>query len=211
MNSFSLQFFQHMQEYVIQIPVFLLSIILHEIAHGYTANQLGDPTARDAGRLTMNPLKHIDPLGALAFFIIRIGWAKPVPVNPLNFRNPGWDMVKVAVAGPAMNVGLAVLSALLFKTLPFLHFLPYSILNPLAAALSFSVAINILLAVFNCLPIPPLDGSRVLIYFLPAAAARSYARFERYSLLLILALSYTGILWGIIGPITHFGINFLMR
>ncbi len=210
MNIDPQQIIALLQQYVIQIPVFLAAIILHEIAHGYMAYQLGDSTAKDAGRLTLNPIKHIDPLGAIAFFIIKIGWAKPVPVNPMNFKDPGRDMIKVALAGPGMNLFLATISALAFRGLVSFPILPGFILEPVAVAFIFSVQINILLAVFNCLPIPPLDGSRVLIYFLPAKAAQSYARFERFSFLLILGLFYTGVLWKIISPIFRFGVRFLL-
>jgi Zn-dependent protease len=135
---------------------FLLAIACHEAAHAYVADRLGDPTARLAGRLTLNPLAHLDPLGALAFLFIKIGWAKPVPVNPLNFRNPVSDEIKVALAGPGSNILLGLLSAFLFNTVG-------RAMGGFAAQLLLaSVYVNLLLAFFNLLPLPPLDGSKLL-------------------------------------------------
>jgi len=141
---------------------FLLAIAFHEAAHAYVADRLGDPTARLAGRLTLNPLAHIDPLGALVFLLIRIGWAKPVPVNPMNFKNPVADEVKVALAGPASNILFAILAAFLFNTAG-------RALGGFAAQLTLAgVYVNLLLAFFNLLPLPPLDGSKLLRPFLGA-------------------------------------------
>lgn len=139
---------------------FLIAIAFHEAAHAYVADRLGDPTARLAGRLTLNPLAHIDLLGVLAFLLIKIGWAKPVPVNPMNFRNPVADEIKVALAGPCSNISLAILSAFLFHLAgqPAGGFLPQLLLA--------SVYVNLLLAIFNLLPLPPLDGSKLLRPFL---------------------------------------------
>lgn len=203
-------FNEFMLKLIIQLPPLLFALTFHELAHGYVAYRLGDPTARNAGRLTMNPLKHLDPLGVLAFIIMKIGWAKPVPVDPRYFKNPQKDMLMVALAGPTSNVILAIASAILARALVALNLLPMFILQPVIGMLVASVWINIMLAVFNCLPIPPLDGSKVLMGLLPYEAARSYAKLEPFGFLLLLALFYTGIISKIIMPIIHFSNNLLL-
>jgi len=199
-----------MQQLIIQAPPLLFALTVHELAHGYMAYRLGDPTAKNEGRLTLNPLKHLDPLGVLAFIIMKIGWAKPVPVNPRYFKNPRKDMLLVALAGPGSNVLLAIASAALAHLVVALHFLPFSILQPLVAMLAASVWINIMLAVFNCIPIPPLDGSKVLMSLLPPATAYGYAKLEPFGFLLLLGLFYTGIIGWIIMPIIRFSNKLLL-
>lgn len=199
-----------MRQLIIQAPPLLFALTVHELAHGYVAWRLGDPTAKNEGRLTLNPLKHLDPLGVLAFIIMKIGWAKPVPVNPWYFRNPRQDMLKVALAGPAANVALAIGSAALAHLFVNFRFLPFAILQPLVAMLAASVWINIMLAVFNCIPIPPLDGSKVLMGLLPPESARSFAKLEPYGFFILLALFYTGIISQIIMPIIRFSNSLLL-
>ena len=198
------------QQLAIQLPPLLFALTVHELAHGWVAFRLGDPTAKMAGRLTMNPLKHLDPLGVLAFVIMKIGWAKPVPVDPRYFRNPQKDMLLVALAGPGANVLLALASALLARVLVSVPVLPLFVLQPLVGMLVASVWINIMLAVFNIIPIPPLDGSKVLMGVLPPEAARSFARIEPFGFFILLALFYTCVIGGLILPIIRFANNLLL-
>jgi Zn-dependent protease len=197
-------------------PPLLLALTLHEYAHGYVAYRLGDPTARDAGRLTLNPLSHLDPIGTIAFFFIKFGWAKPVPVNPLYFKNPRKDMLWVALAGPVTNLLLAVASAVLLKgIIGTASVLPYTpmleaILVPLYNMLIASVWINLVLCIFNFLPIPPLDGGRILTGLLPEDLARTYASFERYGFIVILLLAFSGVLGTVIFPVIRFANNLLL-
>ena len=198
------------QQLVILAPPFLFALTFHELAHGYVAWSLGDPTAKDAGRLTMNPLKHLDPLGVIAFIIMKIGWAKPVPVNPSYFKDPQKGMLLVALAGPAANIVTAIISAILVKLFIMMPFIPMYLLKPMVGMLVASVWINIMLAVFNCLPIPPLDGSRVLMGILPPDAARSFAKMEPYGFILLLILFYAGLIGKVIMPIISFANTLLL-
>ncbi len=201
---------------IILAPPLLFALTFHEFAHGFIAYRLGDPTAKDAGRLTLNPLKHLDPLGTIAFFIIKFGWAKPVPVNPNYFQNPKRDMLWVALAGPVTNLALAVVSAILTRGIWMLaSALPYSaaaeaILVPLNSMLVASVWINLVLCIFNFLPIPPLDGSRILVGLLPNDLALSYLRVERFGFIIIMVLAFSGILSKVIVPIISFANSLLL-
>jgi len=193
------------QQVIILGPPLLFALTIHEYAHGYLAYQYGDPTALNQGRLTLNPLKHLDPLGVLCFIILKIGWAKPIPVNASYFKNPRRDLVWVSLAGPGSNVIVAVISAALLKLLSFfLHLVPAFVLMPILQMLAASVWINIVLAVFNLVPIPPLDGSKVLQGLLPQDFARSYSRLEPYGFVILLVLFYTGILPKLIMPVISF-------
>jgi Zn-dependent protease len=178
---------------VLALPV-ILAITLHEAAHGWVAWKLGDDTARRLGRVTFNPLRHIDPVGtvilpALMFYSsgFLFGWAKPVPVNFGNLRHPRRDMVLVALAGPGVNIVLALISAALFR---WVGWLPEAMRGWTEANLANSVLINVVLAVFNMLPLPPLDGGRVAVGLLPAPLARPLARLERAGIVILLALLF---------------------
>ncbi len=200
------------QQFVILAPPFLFALTIHEFSHGYIARLLGDPTAENLGRLTLNPLKHIDPMGAICFFLIKIGWAKPIPVDPRYFKNPQKDMLWVSLAGPASNLFLAIASAILIKLLLiFMHLLPQTVMLPLIQMVGASIWINIMLAVFNLVPIPPLDGSKILMGLLPRQMAISFSRLEPYGFIIILILFYTGILPKIIFPIIKFTQNIMVQ
>lgn len=203
-------------QFIILAPPLLLALTVHEFAHGYVAFRLGDPTAKALGRLTLNPLKHLDPLGTIAFFIFHFGWAKPVPVNPAYFKDPQKDMLWVALAGPLTNLILAVISALMTRAVWLVaQILPYSalgeaVLVPLNSTLIASVWINLVLCIFNFLPIPPLDGSRILTGLLPPDLARSYASIERYGFILLIILAVSGVLSRLIIPLINFANSLLL-
>ena len=189
----------------------LFAIILHEVAHGYIAERFGDPTARLLGRLTLNPLKHLDPIGTIAIFIFGFGWARPVPVNPGNFRRPRRDMIWVASAGPVTNFILAILSALLLRGLGFLDLssfgdlqLYHQFATPTKMMLSFSLYINVLLGTFNLIPLPPLDGGRILTGILPERQAALVSKLEPFGFVLILFLVFFTDVWSLVlGPIIN--------
>ncbi len=180
---------------LILTPPILLALVIHEVAHGWVAWVLGDPTPKAAGRLSPNPLRHLDPLGTVVFFITAwmgsgIGWAKPVPVNPGFFRSPRRGMMWVSAAGPAANFLAAVALALVFRALIelglFRHYATWK--DMLAAMLEVGVYVNLVLGMFNLLPIPPLDGSGIVAGLLPEQAAASYRALGRYGLVVVLAL-----------------------
>ena len=190
---------------ILAIPV-LSAITFHEVAHGYVAYLLGDPTAKAAGRLTLNPIKHLDPIGALALFLVKVGWAKPVPINPAYFQNPSKGLILVSLAGPATNFLLAGLMALGFHLLSwfYVEFSTPSTLflfRPLALIFLYGVLINIGLGVFNLLPIPPLDGSNILAGFLPPKLARTYLQNAKYGFIILIVLFFTGTVHKIILPL----------
>lgn len=196
-----------------QVLILLFSVILHEVAHGYAALSLGDPTARAAGRLTLNPIKHMDPWGTviLPLFLILIrapflvGWAKPVPVNPFLLRDRKRGMMLVGAAGPLANISLILLSALVLRAMPF------SAPPILFDLFKYCCAINIILALFNLLPVPPLDGSRVVAGILPPKIRDAYVGLERYGILIIIALLYLGILDQVIVPLYRIIFYFLVQ
>ena len=187
---------------IFAIILLVMSVVIHEVCHGYAAEALGDPTARYAGRLTLNPLKHIDPIGSIIVpFILSIippyivfGWAKPVPVNPYNLKNQRWGEFLVAAAGPASNLSLAVVFGLFIRFGTGLYFLPGSFFT-VAALL---VLINLMLAVFNLVPIAPLDGSKILFGLLPYRFARVKDWLEHHSLIILLIFIF--FIWQFVDP-----------
>jgi len=210
--------FAYALEIILSLIAVFTAIVLHEFSHGYIAFRLGDPTAKMQGRLTLNPLAHIDPIGTILVPIVLVifrspflfGWAKPVPINPNYFRNPYKGMFYVAIAGPLMNIALALGAsaigrlAILITPLSLLYghgFFAYFV-QMIFFLVGFFVIINIILAVFNMIPIPPLDGSRVLTYFLPPEGKRVMMQLERYGFLIVLALLYLGVLGGLISLIS---------
>lgn len=187
-------------EILLSVPAVLWAITFHEFCHGYAAHLLGDPTPKRSGRLSLNPLHHMDPVGALMLLFFRFGWAKPVPVDSRYFKNPSRDLVLVSLAGAAGNFLTAYLVGLLIKAFPA-FFLGNFALRQLMLLMVF---INIGLGVFNLLPIPPLDGSKVLYVLLPPRWLNSYFWLERYGVLIILGLVITGFLPRIMSPMVMF-------
>lgn len=197
------------------IPV-LFAITVHEVAHGWVASRLGDPTAKMLGRLTLNPIKHMDLVGTVIVPVAMLvlggfifGWAKPVPVDARNFKYPQRDMVWVAIAGPLSNLLMAFLWAIVLKvsvtTLSVEHWLSV----PLLHMAKIGMQINLVLMVLNLIPVPPLDGSKVLMGFLPGPAAYKFSRLEPYGLFIIIALIYLGVLSALLQPVMAIFYNFV--
>ena len=182
----------------ILLLVAFTSLPIHEAAHGLAAYWMGDTTARDQGRLTLNPLRHLDLWGTVLLLVAGVGWAKPVPVNPARFRNPKTGMALTALAGPASNLLLALVLLVVYK-LAALGGVSSQGAFYLLVALALMVRTNIYLAVFNLLPVPPLDGSRILGLVLPARQYFGIMRYERYIYLAVMVLVFSGALDGVLG------------
>ncbi|MCR4428686.1 MAG: site-2 protease family protein [Caldiserica bacterium] len=202
--------------FIISLFILFFSIILHEVAHGWTAEKLGDPTARIAGRITLNPISHVDLFGTillpLMLILLRsnfiIGWAKPVPVNFYRLRNPRRDTLLVSVSGIVTNFSLAVLASLLWRI--FHYFSVGGIL--LFQVLYFTVSLNLLLCFFNLIPLPPLDGSKVLGAIFPRALGRMIydPQVNLFGTFILFALLGTGLLWRVLDPVIGFFLNLFL-
>ncbi|MDR3608401.1 MAG: site-2 protease family protein [Oligoflexia bacterium] len=202
-------FAERLQALTVQLPPFIMAVVFHEYAHGFIANKWGDTTAHDRGRLTLNPIPHIDPIGTLLFPIINmlsgisllIGWARPVPIDPRRFRKPRAGLFCVSLAGPAMNVFLALISSAAFGTL--YRWMPHDfyLFSPLIAMCYVSISLNYALGIFNLIPLPPLDGSKVVQSVLPIELARKYETLARYSFFILMALLLTGAFSFLAAPI----------
>lgn len=211
-------------EIVWSIPAVLIAITIHEYWHGRIAYKLGDPTAAEAGRLTLNPLAHLDPVGTLMLLLFRFGWAKPVPVNFNNLNNPKRDMIYVSLAGPIANILTAVIFALILRLsyyfiwqitfaqdTTFLNLI-VTLLRGWLLFLQTGVTINLALAIFNLIPIPPLDGSKILLGFLPYPLAYKFAKLESYGYgnVILLILVFSGVIGKVLFPIVFFLFRFLV-
>jgi len=179
---------------LINLPAIIIAITFHEVAHGYAAEAMGDDTAARAGRLTLNPIKHIDPLGLLSMILFRFGWAKPVPINPNNFKDRKKGVLLVSLSGCGTNLILAFISLAVITVVQ-------GFASPLLNQILYSFYIyNLIFGIFNLLPIPPLDGSHVLEQFLPLRARMVYNRYARYGMFVLILLLWTGMVGRIIWP-----------
>lgn len=195
MSTYMVQFLYRTFVYGIAL---LTALPFHEFAHGWVANKLGDPTAKWQGRLTLNPLKHLDPMGALLMLFCGIGWAKPVPINPRNFKHPKEGMAISSLAGPLSNILLAFASMILYKLSVIAGFYATGFLGTTVASLQYifstMVGVNVSLAVFNLIPVPPLDGSRVLNLFLPERLYFQIMQYERMIMIFMMFIVFSGVL-----------------
>lgn len=179
------------------LPAILIALTVHEFAHAYTSNMFGDPTPRLQGRLTLNPLAHLDPMGLVCLVLFGFGWGRPVQINPRYYKNPKRDRILVSLAGPASNLIIVILVALLMKFL--LPVVPYEAFWKI---MQYMVMINAVLCIFNLLPIPPLDGSKILLEVLPLRNKYElYYRVQRYSTIILLVLIYTNIIDKVLTPL----------
>ncbi|MBI2048791.1 MAG: site-2 protease family protein [Parcubacteria group bacterium] len=196
-------------DFIFSIAILIMSVVIHEVSHGFVAHALGDPTAKYEGRLTLNPLRHLDPVGsvivpALTYLLggFIIGWARPVPYNPYNLRNQKWGPAAVGIAGPLSNIAVAVVFGLVVRF--GAGALPVSFLSVSALI----VLINLILAVFNLVPVPPLDGSKVLFALLPYRLLRVQEFLERYGLFVLFFFIF--FLWRFLSPVITFLFRFVV-
>jgi len=180
---------------LLRIPALVVGIVFHEFAHGYVADRMGDPTAKYSGRLTLNPVAHLDPIGILMLWIFGFGWAKPVPINPRNFRDFRRGLLFVSLAGPAMNLVLAFVANVAWRLVDPAQ-------GSIVSQLFFwMVFYNLVLAAFNLIPVPPLDGSKILMALLPGRQARFFAQLQQYGWVILLILIFTGLIGSVLWPL----------
>jgi Zn-dependent protease len=202
----------NVQTLLLIAPPILLALTFHECAHAYVAHLYGDDTAQKSGRLSLNPLRHLDPLGTIMIFLVQFGWAKPVPVSPYNLRNPKKDMLWISAAGPLSNMLLALISGLLFRLFADSAMIAGrdSLTGLLVVMIFLSLKINLALAIFNIIPIAPLDGSKILYGLLPPGFGKMILAIERYGPFILIGLIIFGratgvsILGGLIWPFVGF-------
>ena len=204
--------------FLLTLPIALIALSVHETAHGYVAYRLGDPTARNLGRLTLNPVKHLDPIGFLCMILGGFGWAKPVPVNARYFKNPRRGMAITGIAGPISNILLASFFALIYeilfallKDVRFTSELAFNIALISLQFFSLAAYLNVALAIFNMIPIPPFDGSRLLYAFLPPKAYFGVMKYERYIMIALLIMLFIGILDRPLNVTTNFVLDGIFR
>jgi len=196
------------------LPIVLIALTVHEFSHGYMAYRLGDPTARNLGRLTLNPLKHLDPIGTICMVLFHFGWAKPVPINSRYFRKPRRDMALTALAGPVSNLLMALTGVLLYRifltvlmNIPVPGEFAYNLVMATVSFIYTFIYYNTFLAVFNLIPIPPFDGSRIFLTFLPPKYYFGVMKYEKYVHLILLVLLMTGVLSGPLRWVVNHVIN----
>lgn len=189
---------------LISLPGLFIAIIFHELAHGYVAYKLGDPTAKNAGRLTLNPLSHLDPIGFLSMLIFRFGWAKPVPINPMYFKNRKLDTILVSIAGPISNFLIAFFCGFIVST---------GIIKNKIVLQMFIITLwyNIMLGVFNLLPLPPLDGSKVLASLLPPKYEYLFYKYEKPLQLILILLIISNTIDKILTPLIDMSLNLMVK
>ncbi len=191
------------QQLILLIPAFLVAVTVHELAHGLLADRLGDPTARLRGRLTLNPIPHIDPIGAIAFLVAGFGWAKPVPVNASNLRHPRRDMAWIAAAGPISNFLMAFLGLVAYELVTRHPGMPF-LAKPILGMLGYIYLFNLGLGVFNLIPLPPLDGGHFLPYLFPRGSWTTLHQIEQYGPFILILLLMTGATRYVMGPALAF-------
>ncbi|MCF4150272.1 site-2 protease family protein [Dethiosulfovibrio sp. F2B] len=191
---------------LLALPAVLWAISFHEFCHGWVAYQLGDPTARDAGRLTLNPLAHFDVIGAIMLLLFHFGWAKPVPIDPRYFGKPRRDMVLVSVAGVAGNIFTALVVGLILRFFPG----PFMASPALGRVMILMVYVNVGLAVFNLIPIPPLDGSKLIYPLLPRSWMKGWFYLERYGMIVLLLLVAVGVVGAIMRPVMYLFLRLIL-